>query len=99
MSSNDLYTVAHKGKKLVDEFRGDRVYGDSYLVVKVNKILRTETGFYNVTTSTIGDWCDCPAGSRHPGPCRHQQMVSLFKTKKALNKGKLYDFDKQEWIK
>jgi hypothetical protein len=62
------YTVKPNGKKLLDEYRGDRIYGDCYIILKNGK----ET--YEVVLSTIADFCNCPAG-QHEKHCKHIDMA------------------------
>jgi hypothetical protein len=68
------YDVKPNGSKLLDNFRGDRIYGDCFVIVKNGK----ET--YEVITSTLGDWCNCPAG-QHEKNCKHLLMVYEYKEK------------------
>jgi hypothetical protein len=62
-----VYQVKRNGHKLLDEYRGDRVYGDCYCILKDGK----ET--YEVVLSTIGDSCNCPGFTNH-GKCKHLNM-------------------------
>jgi hypothetical protein len=65
MAKNHLYTVAHTGQRLLDDYRGDRIYSDVYQVIKYDKTLLSEEGFYTIISSTLGEWCDCPAAHRN----------------------------------
>jgi hypothetical protein len=62
------YSIEKGRTKLLDDFRGDRIYGEAYTIMKDYKPT------YEVTISTLGDWCDCPAG-KHSGDCKHLRMV------------------------
>jgi hypothetical protein len=62
------YGVKANGKKLLDEYRGDRTYGDCFIILKDGK----ET--YEVILSTIGDICNCKAGE-HGHDCKHVRMA------------------------
>lgn len=39
--------------------------------------------------------CECWAGSKW---CRHKKMVVLFQREGRINKGWLYQFDKEQWL-
>jgi hypothetical protein len=62
------YEVKSNGHKLLDEYRGDRVYGDCYVILKdgVEK--------YEVVLSELGNFCNCKAGE-HGKDCKHLKMV------------------------
>jgi hypothetical protein len=62
------YEVKSNGRKLLDEFRGDRIYGDCFVILKDGKEK------YEVILSTIGDICNCPGGIHH-GNCKHIGMA------------------------
>ena len=62
------YEVKPNGKKLLDEYRGDRVFGDCYVILKDGK------ESYEVVISTIVDSCNCP-GFTHHGHCKHIDMT------------------------
>ena len=62
------YAVKANGKKLLDEFRGDRVFGDCFV------ILKDDVEVYEVVTSTLGDFCNCP-GFIHHSKCKHITLV------------------------
>jgi hypothetical protein len=66
------YSVKANGKKLLDEFRGDRIFGDCFV------ILKGDAEAYEVINSTLGDWCNCP-GFVHHGKCKHLAMVYEYK--------------------
>lgn len=69
----DTYSVKANGKKLLDEYRGDRIYGDCFIILKNDK----ET--YEVVLSTIGDICNCLAG-QHGHNCKHLTMALEYKS-------------------
>ena len=62
------YSVKPNGSKLLDEYRGDRIFGNCFVILKDDKEA------YEVVTSTLGDWCNCP-GAQHHGKCKHLSMV------------------------
>lgn len=62
------YSVKSNGSKLLDDFRGDRIYGKCHIILKNGREA------YEVVTSTLGDFCNCPAGTHH-GHCKHIAMV------------------------
>jgi hypothetical protein len=62
------YAVKPNGKRLLDDFRGDRIYGDRYIIIKDGE------DRYEVMFSTFGEVCDC-LGFMHVGKCKHVQMV------------------------
>jgi hypothetical protein len=96
MARKDTYTIHSKGKRALDDFRGDRIYGDVYAVLKYDPH-GVEYGVYNVTCSMLGDWCECKAMMNRS--CRHRDMVYIFKEAGQIDKDNLrYDFDKKEWI-
>jgi hypothetical protein len=66
------YGIKPAGTQLLDEYRGDRIYGDCFIITKNGK------DAYEVTTSTLGDFCNCPAG-RHGKDCKHLKMVYEYK--------------------
>jgi hypothetical protein len=68
------YDVKPNGTKLLDEFRGDRIYGNCFVIIKNG---REE---YEVITSTLGDMCNCLAG-QHGKNCKHLQMVYDYQAK------------------
>jgi hypothetical protein len=91
MAKGDEYAVHYKGKKLLDDFRGDRITGDEYVVTKFGKM--GDEDVYFVTQSTFGDECTCKASNRYS--CRHRQMVYIFRTAKRLNTNWRYNFDEK----
>jgi hypothetical protein len=42
-------------------------------------------------------FCSCP--NTMAAECRHMKMISLFKDKKAIDKGMFYCYDTGEWTK
>jgi hypothetical protein len=62
------YVVKPNGKKLLDEYRGDRTFGDCFIILK-NGLEK-----YEVVVSTLGDQCNCLGWINH-GKCKHIQMV------------------------
>ena len=80
MSKQSVYRIERKGRKVIDDYRGDRIYGDTYTVLKDGRPA------YEVVTSTLADWCDCPAGRRW-GKCKHLQMAYDFQVYEKDAKG------------
>lgn len=66
------YTIRKNGAKLLDEYRGDRIYGDCFV------ILKDDVETYEVVTSTIVDYCNCPGFVNH-GKCKHIAMVLEYR--------------------
>ena len=52
---------------------------------------------YNITYRRGRFYCDCPQGSKAP-TCRHRVMVHIFCRHRAVNSGKFYCFETQEWF-
>jgi hypothetical protein len=63
------YSVRHAGRKVLDEYRGDRIYGDVYWVAK------NGVDCYEVIISMFGPDCNCPAGIHGNQKCKHIAMV------------------------
>lgn len=95
MKKSSLYSVHTRPQRILDDFRGDRVTGQDYAVIKYGRL--GEEGFYTVTDSTIGCWCDCPASYHVRKPCRHMNMVRLFKEENRVDTGYQYDYDHKQW--
>lgn len=96
MAKKDTYSVHYQKQKLLDQFRGDRIYGDEYAVIKYDD-LGAETGVYHVVMSTLGDMCDCPASQRPT--CRHREMVYIFKDQGMMDKEDVrYSYDAHQWV-
>lgn len=74
--SDAEYAVKFNGFRVVDDFRGDRILGDCYVVVKFTPSNNDLTE-YEVTFSTLGEECSCPGG-RHPN-CKHRDMVRKYR--------------------
>jgi hypothetical protein len=92
MAKGDTYSVHEQGKKLLDEYRGDRIYGNVFGVTKFDK-LGAEEIVHFVTQSTFGDECTCKAA--HRADCRHRQMVYIFKAANRLNTEWRYNYDEK----
>ena len=71
-----VYTVSKGGRLLLDDFRGDRLYGEVYNVKKDGKPA------YEVVSSTLGSWCNCPGFTNH-SRCKHMAMVYDFMQKEG----------------
>jgi hypothetical protein len=71
------YSVMKGNPRLLDEYEGDRIYGDTYIINKDG------APTYEVTLSTLGDFCNCP-GSVHHGKCKHLQMAYDYRTEFGL---------------
>ena len=66
------YSIKPNGRKLLDQYRGDRTYGDCFV------ILKNDVETYEVVISTIADYCNCPGFVNH-GKCKHIAMVYEYK--------------------
>jgi hypothetical protein len=75
MKNNATYDIVPAGKRVLDEFRGDRVTGDIYRVIKTPQF--GDPSEYEVTLSTLGNWCNCLGGQNH-GKCKHFGMVLRY---------------------
>jgi hypothetical protein len=71
------YSVSKGNSKLLDEFRGDRIYGDVYIISK------DTLPAYEVTISTLGDFCNCQ-GYVHHSKCKHLDMVYKYREEFGL---------------
>jgi hypothetical protein len=68
------YSVQKGNSKLLDDYRGDRIYGDVYI------ILKDGAPHYEVVVSTLGEWCNCK-GFEHHGKCKHIKMAQDYRSK------------------
>jgi hypothetical protein len=71
------YSVGKTNSRLLDEFRGDRIIGDVY-IIKKNRL-----PVYEVTISTLGEWCNCQGFKRH-SKCKHIQMAFDYREEFGL---------------
>lgn len=71
------YSVQKGNSKLLDDYRGDRIYGSVYIITKDG------VPTYEIVTSTIGEWCDCP-GFRNHGKCKHLNMALKYREEFGL---------------
>lgn len=71
------YSVQKGNPKLLDEFRGDRIVGDVYVITKDG------IPTYEVTMSTLGEWCNCKGFTSH-GKCKHIRMVFDYREEFGL---------------
>jgi hypothetical protein len=95
VAKKDTYSIHYQRQKLLDQFRGDRIFGDEYAVIKYDQ-LGVEGGIYHVVCSTLGDMCDCPAGQRET--CRHREMVYIFKDAGMMDRETArYNYDTKQW--
>jgi len=69
------YEVIDAGNRVVDDFRGDRITGRVFRVIKTPKF--GDPSEYEVVQSTIGTWCNCPGNVNH-GKCKHLAMVDSY---------------------
>jgi len=92
MAKGDTYSVHYLGKKLLDDFRGDRIHGDEYAVTKFDK-MGGEADVYRVVRSTFGEECTCKAANRHT--CRHREMVNVFLKAERVNGNWRYNYDEK----
>ena len=75
------YQIQKGPAKLLDNFRGDRIWGDTYSIYKDG------LHAYEVTISTLGEWCNCP-GFEHHSKCKHMGMVYKMLTEDDENEKK-----------
>ena len=93
-AKNDAtYDVVPGGTYVLDQFRGDRVSGTFYRIIKTPQFgYPTE---YKVTFSTLGEWCDCPGGLNH-GKCKHVGMVHDYLAREISKATQKEDENEQE---
>jgi hypothetical protein len=72
------YKIEFSGQRVLDDYRGDRIYGDVYIVSKFTDDKNDAN--YEVTISTLGETCTCPGRSH--SMCKHRQMVEIFRAMK-----------------
>ena len=72
-----------------------RLTPDGYRVVKFDNLFWVEQ-IYNIAYRRGRFYCDCPQGMK-AHTCRHRDMVPIFNQHKAVDSGKFYDYDNQEW--
>jgi hypothetical protein len=95
MAKKDTYSIHYQKQTLIDQYRGDRVYGDEYAVIKYDS-LGIEADIYHVVCSTLGDMCTCPASQRPT--CRHREMVYIFKDTGMMDRETArYNYDTKQW--
>ena len=75
--SDAEYAVKPNGHRIEDDFRGDRVLADCYVITKFTPSNNDLTE-YEVTVYSFGLECSCPGG-RHPN-CKHRDMVRKWRT-------------------
>jgi hypothetical protein len=71
------YSVSKGNAKLLDDFRGDRIYGDMYIISK------NTVPTYEVIISQLGDFCNCK-GYINRGQCKHLNMVYKYREEHGL---------------
>jgi hypothetical protein len=71
------YSVQKGNSKLLDEFRGDRIYGDVYVITKDG------APHYEVVVATLGEWCNCKGFVNH-GNCKHIKMAQDYRAEFEL---------------
>jgi len=69
---------------------------DGYRMVKFDQYLNVEK-IYNILYRRGRFYCDCPQGVKGPA-CRHRDMVPVFTSHKAVNTGKFYCYETEEWL-
>jgi hypothetical protein len=92
MARNNTYAVNYYGRKLLDEYRGDRIEGLEYVVTKFDQF-GGEEDVYHVVQSTFGEECTCKAAHRHT--CRHREMVNIFKAAERTDTDWRYNYDEK----
>jgi hypothetical protein len=68
---------------------------DGYRMVKWDQHLNIEA-VYNILYRRGRHYCDCPQGGKGP-TCRHRDMIPLFNSRKAIDKGIFYCYETGEW--
>ena len=68
---------------------------DGYRMVKFDEWLNVEA-VYEIQYRRGRFYCDCPQGQKAP-TCKHRDMIPVFCSKKAVDKGKFYCADTGEW--
>ena len=68
VKKEDIYTIKENGQKLLDDYRGDKIYGVCFIIMKNGEEV------YEVMMSTVGDVCNCPGYTNH-SKCKHIKMV------------------------
>jgi hypothetical protein len=68
VKKEDVYTVKKNGTKLLDDNRGDKIYGACYIILKNGEEV------HEVMLSTMGDVCNCLGHTNHD-KCKHIKMV------------------------
>jgi hypothetical protein len=71
------YSVSKANSRLLDEFRGDRIMGDVYIISK------NGLPAYEVTISTLGEECNCQ-GFVHHGRCKHISLALHYRQEFGL---------------
>ena len=69
---------------------------DGYRMVKWDEWLNIEA-IYNITYNRGRHYCDCPQGQKH-STCKHRDLIPVFAGHKAINSGKFYCQETEEWI-
>lgn len=73
MAKQSTYKIEYVGKRVVDEYRGDRTMGDKYSVTNSNNAT------YYVMLSELYDDCTCPSFTHRQISCKHIEMVHKFR--------------------
>jgi hypothetical protein len=68
---------------------------DGYRMVKFDDLWFVES-VYNIQYHRGRFYCDCPQGSKAP-TCRHRDMVPTFCRHKAVDTGKFFCYDEDQW--
>jgi hypothetical protein len=72
------YDVVDGGTRILDNFRGDKVTGKVYRVLKIPEFGNPSE--YEVIHSTFGNTCTCQGYMRH-NRCKHLKMVEEYLSK------------------
>lgn len=71
-----------------------RTIPTGFRMVKWDDDLNVEA-IYDMKQTSRATHCSC-FQSNKPS-CRHREMLKVFQAKKAVNKGRFYDFDHKRW--
>jgi hypothetical protein len=68
---------------------------DGYRMAKFDEFMNVDA-VYNITYRRGRFYCDCPQGGKAP-TCRHRDMVRTFCSHRAVDTGKFYCYDEDQW--
>ena len=67
-----------------------------YRMVKFDEWLNIES-IYNIQYNRGRHYCDCPQGSKS-STCKHRDLIVTFTGHRAVDSGKFYCLETQEWF-